>query len=73
MERTLKVTRAKCTTDKAAGLSSYAETHRAVISCAYLKLNLAVMMVQSAQNWQSQYATGWLDGAPRRHILFAWR
>jgi|GEM_PF-6467129 len=37
------------------------------LSCR--KLNPDVSVVQSAQNWHSQYATAWLDGARRRRVL----
>src|SRR3974390_570701 len=37
--------------------------------CPYRKLNPDVLMVQSAQNWHSPYATEWFDGAPRRRVL----
>jgi len=41
--------------------------------CPYRKLNPDVSVVQSAQNWHSQYATAWLDGARRRRVLVQWQ
>ena len=42
---------------------------RSSTRCPYRKLNPDVSVVQSAQNWRSQYATAWLDGARRRRVL----
>ena len=37
--------------------------------CPYRKLNPDVLVVQSAQNWHSLYATEWFDDARRRRVL----